>query len=349
MDMKKLLLLSIVFISINALAQTEKDIKQEVKIENTNGKYRVSLTTTENGESKTVTKTYNSLEEMKNDPEMAEIKMITLTDKGDNTFFFSDEPSKDDNDLKAIFRELGDGERHTDHDIKSNDDHMFIFKSAENGESEMQKIKVWVDEDGDKHISINGQEIDGDTWTDENGKTYNIKETDNKVMFLSDDQIGEFITDDGKHFSVRVKTNDGEGDTEMIIIDELSEDMKSDSDGEQKVVVRIVKDIKIHLKEVEDHEFNEMPGIDAKALKLNDLNYYPNPNNGRFTLAFQADNKPTEIRITGIDGKAIYSEKLQSFEGSYQKEIDLSGQKQGVYLLQILQGRKAINKKIVIE
>jgi hypothetical protein len=92
-----------------------------------------------------------------------------------------------------------------------------------------------------------------------------------------------------------------------------------------------------------------MPGVDAKVLAVDELNYYPNPNSGKFNLAFQAGKKPTIIKITSTDGKEVYNEEIQGFEGSYSKEIDLTDQKRGIYLLQIIQGKKAINKKIIIE
>lgn len=353
--MKKLLILILAFVSIISFGQTEKkkEIKKEVKIENTEGKYKVTLITTENGETKTITRTYDSMEKMKNDPDMEDIKIMHLDDKGDNVMFFHGEPGDEDltKEIKMMIK-TGDGEDlHFDHNIEIDDKNTFIFKSDGEGSADMHKIKVWVDEDGKKHISKDGVEIDPEqnSWTSDDGKTYDIKKLDGKVMFMSEDEIGEFITEDGKHIEVKVDVNaeageDGEVEKEVIIITtgEGNEDA-------EKVVVKIVEEIRIHLEEVSEDDFNNMPGLDAKALKLDDLNYYPNPNSGKFTLAFQSDKKPTEIKITNVDGKEVYAERLQSFEGSYNKEIDLSGQKPGIYLLQIIQGKRAMNKKIVIE
>lgn len=348
--MKNILTLCLALLSVVAFGQTEKtkEIKKEVKIENTDGKYKVTLVTTENGETKTITKTYDSLDEIKDDPDMGDVKMMSSDESNGNFMFFSDKSSDLDGDIKVIVKTDKDGELHTDHDIDSN--HTFVFKSGDS-DADMHKIKVWVDEDGKKHISKDGVEVEGNTWTSEDGETYDIKKLDGKVMFLTEDKTGEFITEDGKHIDVKVSVDGDEKDVEqkVIIITTDSEGIEGDAENVEKIVIKITEEIKIHLAEIEENEFTNMPGIDAKALKLNDLNYYPNPNSGKFTLAFEGNGKPTEIKITGIDGKEVYTEQLQTLEGNYNKEIDLTGQEPGVYLLQILQGKRAMNKKIVIE
>lgn len=345
--MKKFIILAMSLCSMAAFAQTEvkKEIKKEVKIENTDGKYQVTIITTENGETKTVTKTYNNLEEMKSDPAMEEMQVITLDKKGQSGFFFSDDAEGEEQEIKVIIgQEEGD-------EVHEKSHQSFIFKSGEGDNTESHSLKVWVDEDGKKHISKDGVEIDGDTWTSEDGTTYDINKSDTKVIFFSDDGVREFITGDGKQIDVKVKIDEesGESGDEVIIIKTMTDDHTNVDKDVKKMVVRMVEEISLHLEEIDEDDFKGFPGIDAKAIKLDELSYFPNPSSGKFTLAFEANNKPTEIKIISINGKEVYSEILNSFEGTYKKEIDLSGQEPGVYLLQILQGKKATNKKIVIE
>ena len=348
--MKNILVILIALISLTAYSQDEvkKEIKKELKIENTDGKYKVTVITTENGQTKTITKTYNNLEEMKDDPEMGDMKIMSFDGKGKNVVFIGDESAVDDQEVKVIVKRLDKDGSHEDHETEINRDHNIIFKSGDEN-SDTHKIKVWIDEDGKKHVSKDGVELKGNTWTSEDGKTYDIKKMDGKVMIFSEDQTAEFITDDGEHIDIKVKVDgaeEGEIEKEVIIVNTTTGD---DNDDNKRIVVKIVEEIKLHLEDIDENEFTDLPGIDAKILKLDDFNYYPNPNSGKFTLAFEAANKPTEIRITNVNGKEVYKEKLQSFEGSYNKEIDLGGQQPGIYLLQVLQGKKAMNKKIVIE
>ena len=345
--MKKLIILALSFFTVTVFGQTEikKEIKKEVKIENTDGKYTVTVVTTEDGQTKTMTKSYDSLEEMKNDPDMGDMQILSLGGQGQNAFFFSDDSEGDNKDIKVIIRS-GDGD-----ELNEESHQNFVFKSTEGGTAVTHEIKVWVDENGKKHILKDGVEIDGDSWTSEDGTTYDLKKLNGKVMFLSEDEVNEmtFGTDENIDVKVKIDGEAGEEGKEMIIIKTRRNDADAEGENLQEIVVKVIEEIKVHLEDVEEFEFNDVPGIDAKVLKLEELNYFPNPNSGKFTLAFQSTKKPTEIRITGIDGKEVYSENLDSFEGSYNREIDLSGQKPGVYLLQILQGKKAINKKIVIE
>ena len=351
--MKKLLLFALAFVSISSMAQTEKEIKKEikkeVKIENTDGKYQVTIITTENGETKTITRSYDSAEEMKLDAELEDMKIVTLHKNWDNVEFT--EEGDGEKEMKIIIKKDGDSELHEEIEFSGDEQNAFVFISGEDAGAEMSKIKVWIDEDGEKHISKDGIEIEGNSWTDENGKTYDVDKMDGRVMFKSEGEVNEFITDDGKSVKVNVIVDGDEKEhgTEVFVFESTSEEVEVNGEGRHTVVVKIVEELKLHLVEVEENEFSDTPGIDAKSLKVNELNYFPNPNSGKFTLAFQTTSKPTEIRITGVDGKEVYSEALQQFEGSYNNEIDLSGQKKGIYLLQILQGKKAMNKKIVIE
>lgn len=91
---------------------------------------------------------------------------------------------------------------------------------------------------------------------------------------------------------------------------------------------------------------------DPKALKLQpkELNFYPNPNSGKFTLDFglETDEK-TQVKIFDLSGKEIYTEKVKNFEGHYSKEIDISKNNPGTYILQIVQGNKILSKKIILQ
>ena len=338
---RTILIIALSVLSFGVFAQTKKEVKKDVKVENTDGKIHIKINMEVDGKITTIDKTYNSVEEMKNDPELEGLNLHMFD--GDNNkemVFFSKDGKDGDHKVNVIVESAGDSE-------SSNS---FVFKSDGDEDVELQSIKVWVDEDGVKHITKNGEAVEvgeANSWTDKDGKTYEIKKSDGNIMIMSGDELTEFKSSDGNSFKYKFSTDDDaeDGEHKMIMI--------HSADGEESkhesITIKVVEHIKIHLKEVEENEFTSIDGIDAKSLKMDELNYYPNPNEGKFTLQFKADKRPTEIKITGLDGKEIYSESLAGFEGTYQNEIDLSSQKRGVYLLQIIQGNKATNKKIVIE
>lgn len=86
----------------------------------------------------------------------------------------------------------------------------------------------------------------------------------------------------------------------------------------------------------------------APQLQLEDWNVYPNPTLGRFTLQFKGEAVPTEIRITDANGKTVYRESLQQFDGFYQKELNLGGKTPGLYVVTVKQGDLIQSDKVVL-
>jgi len=55
------------------------------------------------------------------------------------------------------------------------------------------------------------------------------------------------------------------------------------------------------------------------------------------------------IHVFDVNGKEIYTEELDDYTGKYSKEIDLSSNDSGIYILKISQADKMLIKKIIIE
>lgn len=344
---RTILIIALAAFSFGAFAQDKKEVKTQVKVENNDGKIHLKIEKDVDGKITTIDKTYNNIEEMKNDPELEGINLHLFDAENNKEMtFFSEDGKERDHDVNVIVEMKGD----TEGDFAKESSHSFMFKSdGKEGEGH-QEIKVWIDEEGVRHVTKNGEEIEigeDNSWTDKDGKVHEIKKSDGNIMIMSGDELTEFKSSDGNSFKYKFSTDDDAegGEHKMIMIHSADgEDSKHES-----ITIEVVEHIQIHLKEVGENEFTSIDGIDAKSLKMDELNYYPNPNEGKFTLQFKADKRPTEIKITSMEGKEIYAETLNNFEGAYQNEIDLSSEKRGIYLLQIIQGNKATNKKIVIE
>lgn len=83
-------------------------------------------------------------------------------------------------------------------------------------------------------------------------------------------------------------------------------------------------------------------------LELEEINFYPNPSNGVFTLNFDADQRgDITLNIYDQAGNTVYKEMLADFSGNYVNEIDISDRSNGAYYLQIIQNGKSLNKKII--
>ena len=82
-------------------------------------------------------------------------------------------------------------------------------------------------------------------------------------------------------------------------------------------------------------------------LEVNELNVYPNPNNGVFNIAFVTTEKgEANISVLDMEGKIIYNENIHNFNGSYSGNIDISKPAAGYYIVKIKVGDKQLFRKI---
>ncbi len=426
--MKNILTTLLILLSVVGISQTKiQQTKVQIDVENKNGveQYNLKLEQEIDGKTVVTEKSYSSIDEMKNDPELEGINLMVMNggtksistkdgskhivikvdgagagEKNEMVFFSDNEDGEemkievvvDEDGTKHIFKNgeeidmstlhKEDGEHtmifisengeHADlEEIAKEGDHKIMFISQENDGDEDINIEVTVDEDGTKHIFKNGEEIDMDEFHEGSGNVFMFKSGDGDSLHIEERmEVEVSVDEDGNHHVVvngeevdydewkennqspvhssnMVWVEEGENGqkiTKEIII------IKGEDGDEQNVKVEvIVSKIVLHIEDMSADDKDAFSLEDNKALKLDDFNFYPNPNNGTFQLAFQGKEKATSVRVTDINGKEVYAEYLQNFSGTYDKEISLSGLKKGIYLLQVVQGNKAVNKKIVIE
>lgn len=90
--------------------------------------------------------------------------------------------------------------------------------------------------------------------------------------------------------------------------------------------------------------FYENPTLD-----MDDYLLYPNPNEGSFRLRFSPEDEgPIRIKVYNANGQIVYQEQLTDFDGTYDKEIDISDNAKGIYLLQITQNSRGMAKRVVV-
>ncbi len=290
-------------------------------------------------------------------------KTKTIIKEGDKTFTIKDGEkvhtykymfdTDDDKEHKMVF--ITDDGTKTDVEF-SGDDHIWISK--EDGEHKVIKL-----DDGKKIIIVRA---DGDADVEvEELKEINITVTEDSENEI---QISVDVEDNGDSIKekrikkVIVMTDEDDNYTTSI---EDMDDIDLDSDmnvwvqkmkegGEMKTVtVEVIKKEKIDVSvsdvETDDPELEEFDLGDYKPLKLKSFTCNTDPNEGKFNLTCTTSAKPTSVRIYDKSGKKIFFEKMDDFAGSYSKDINLGGNAKGTYILQISQGGKAVNKKLLIK
>lgn len=355
--MKKLFTALFVLFTIAAFAQTK--VEMQVEKDGDTEQYKLKLERTVDGETVVTEKTYSSIEEMKNDPDLKDVD-IHFFNGDENNFSFSDEDGEKHIRIEVEKEEEGDGEPHeftffsTDEpgedvdvkvwtddqgethvlkngkevdieEIKKEGDNVFFFNT--DGEdiegAEKMEVEVTVDDNGEHHVTVNGEEVDYNEWKKEDGDDFHFG--NGTVVIEKDGENGKKVK---KEIIIRRDGKEGE---------------------EAQVFVKKSFNWIVKVEDIDSEEVKAFSLDEKKELSLEEFNFYPNPSKGDFNLQFKGKGKPTEVRITDINGKEIYKEELKNFSGTYNKEIDLSGAKKGIYLLQVIQGSKATNKKIIIE
>ncbi|MCF8370217.1 MAG: T9SS type A sorting domain-containing protein [Bacteroidales bacterium] len=239
---------------------------------------------------------------------------------------------KIDLDMDVIREKLGD-----------NDFQMFMDKDIDI--DSLLKTKdgepIFLSKDGNVHV------ICGDT------------DGEKKIMVktIVEDKDGEMIT--------KVITTDKNGNEIMIEDD----DMEVITDGDEKIIkhkinvkegkcaeVIILKmgACKIKIEDFSRKEKANMPDVlnlkSKDKLKPDNLKYFPNPNEGRFTLSFDLpENGEASITIFDMAGKELFRDSTTAQSKSYESQIDISEYGKGTYILKIETGDKACSKKIIVE
>jgi hypothetical protein len=84
-------------------------------------------------------------------------------------------------------------------------------------------------------------------------------------------------------------------------------------------------------------------GIKTNSIN-NNLEAFPNPTEGLFTISL--DNSELsgtlEITVQNIQGQIIYSDEIELQKNSVKKEIDISGYPSGIYILNAVALRNGI-------
>lgn len=88
---------------------------------------------------------------------------------------------------------------------------------------------------------------------------------------------------------------------------------------------------------------------EKQSLNVEYLTTSPNPNNGQMKIRFAGLAVPTTIQVLDLNGKEVYNEKLNEFDGVYNKDIDIKNEAKGTLILKIIQGDKIMTQKIIVE
>lgn len=137
------------------------------------------------------------------------------------------------------------------------------------------------------------------------------------------------------------------GTSRLIVIN--NDKVEDGKKGEKKITKIVI--VKTGINDATATDLKKAGIAEPKErLVLESMNCTPNPSNGKFSLKFSSQDKTSaDITVKDINGKIVYTETLKPVDGIYEKEITLGDDAEGIYFVTVMQGQKAITKKLVVE
>ena len=128
-------------------------------------------------------------------------------------------------------------------------------------------------------------------------------------------------------------------DPKINSCDEIEDEVERNKCREEKITV-----VKKALQDVNSELRN-----DANTLEIEDFKAFPNPAKNHVNVSFKSNGEPTIVKLVDLDGRIIFEEKLNGFNGTYDQKLTLEGISSKIVILNITQNEKVFSKKILIE
>lgn len=167
--------------------------------------------------------------------------------------------------------------------------------------------------------------------------TWNVAGTDANGINTSEMRI-LLSTDGGANFDTILADstpNDGSHDVVMPNVDSSN----------CRIIVEAVGNI---FYNVNLSEFEIEAQLSVEENFLSNLNIYPNPNNGEFSIEFDSfANDALVLNVYDIRGRIVYTKTLAN-EGRVAENIRLNNVQSGLYMVQISNGSNKTTKKLIV-
>lgn len=323
-------------VGMNAYAQKgDVNESRSMSISTTeDGKVKLKVITKNGDDTETFEKTYDSREDMENDPELKE-RGITLDGQsfGGSSFQFGFAPGGSQLFQKmprfSMFFDDEDGGPFSStfsFDIDSLMSNMHSFRSG-------SPLSIQFGSGGGMDIDSLMQKFD---FHKDGGK-----------FFLNGE---EFMDMESLRKKLREQFDDMDFDFDFDFDDTDGSWSYSHGNGDDDFDVHVVSRARVFIRAARDADKEAVGADQMEDLKIRDVSFYPNPSDGRFNVEIDTGNgQPVQVKIIDPAGSVVYDRNDQKSSGKYNFKVDISGSEAGIYILQIIQNNSALTKRIIIE
>lgn len=81
------------------------------------------------------------------------------------------------------------------------------------------------------------------------------------------------------------------------------------------------------------------------------LQVFPNPTSDQVNVSFRLNGlgEDVDLVVSDVLGRTVYTEAIKNIAGQYNRAIDLAGQSNGMYLLQLRIGDQLVTRKVILQ
>lgn len=355
-------------LSIVALSSLSFSLLQE------KGEIHLKVSKEENGETSTFEKSYSSITDLKSDEELKKFDLLVDEWAHEKNFESSNKiyGKKNKNETPKAQKSI-EAQNIIHDDLKRFGEYNIVvrYNTDEDGISKNDEmtIKIRTDKRRNEYtLKIDDESKHNIAWTDAEGNKSNLTSEDIEeiIEMQREGKEGDFhkieVTSSGdRNVDQKVVVVSGRDDTdfrnkmeENEYINQYMDINIEEDNGDKFIDIEITRSKSIKVKisefETEDRSVDQIDYSLKNNLSASQLSYFPNPSNGKFHLKFTVSaNEDVMVKVMDILGNEVYKEKIMDFNGVYDNQIDLTGKEKGIYVLQILQKKKVLSRKILIE
>lgn len=293
-------------------------------------------------------------QEKKRTVEKGEMKIVIIEDdNGEKATFDSIFSIQDREKVEELLKQRGIDFKM---DFKGDDiqilgegDNNFFIKEVIDEESEgtrkMIKVHSSASDIDDKEIKLVIENIGEELNAIKDKIHIDLKKAD-AIEIETDHKMSE---EDIKKLKEELTKGEGKIIMKTIVMEE-----DENGDVETKVFEfktdAMVFFISDELKDEMDDLPTEIVEKDLKALQLEELKLFPNPNNGHFNISFDSNEENDfQITVSDVNGRNVYEKNLTNFKGRFNEDFDLSQNDSGMYFFNIVSGEHRETKKIILK
>ncbi len=158
---------------------------------------------------------------------------------------------------------------------------------------------------------------------------------------ISNCNTDNFTGDEAVDLLFKTSGNSGRSKS-IVIVRDVDNTIKTiDIKGETE---EIIEESKVQTEIASVPEVNNQ-----NKLSLKNFQAFPNPTNGIVNIQFDADNSPTIVQLNDMSGRTIFKETLNQFNGTFNKDVDLTNGPRGQFVLYVVQEGKVFTRQIVLQ